>query len=166
MQAIKEHTLNSVLVPEVITKNESLEETVGILTSEWGHLMPTEDNFESELICWRQHCHGITKTKSITQLLSEDADPLFFPNVRELLCILAVLPVGSAEAERLFSCLRQVHTWLRTNMTCDRLGNLGVLALHRFDILLNIEKICSTFRSQHPRRMCSPSVLYDDSNAL
>ena len=42
--------------------------------------MPTEDNFESELIRWRQHCHGITETKSITQLLSEDADPLFFPN--------------------------------------------------------------------------------------
>ena len=130
--------------------------------------MPTEDNFESELIRWRQHCHGITETKSITQLLSEDADPLFFPNVRELLCILAVLPVGSAEAERSFSCLRQVHTWLRTTMTCDRLGNLGVLALHGFDslLLLNIEKICSTSRSQHPRRMCSPSVLYDDSNAL
>ncbi|XP_062501846.1 uncharacterized protein LOC134178950 [Corticium candelabrum] len=70
-----------VLVPEVITKNESLEETVGILTSKWGHLMPTEDNFESELIRWRQHCHGIAETKSITQLLSEDADPLFFPNV-------------------------------------------------------------------------------------
>ena len=128
--------------------------------------MPTEDNFESELIRWRQHCHGITETKSITQLLSEDADPLFFPNVRELLCILAVLPVGSAEAERSFSCLRQVHTWLRTTMTCDRLGNLGILALHGFDILLNIEKICSTFRSLHPRRMCSPSLLYDDSNAL
>ena len=155
-----------VLVPEFITKNESLEETVGILTSKWGHLMPTEDNFESELIRWRQHCHGITEIKSITQLLSEDADLLFLSNVRELLCILAVLPVGSVEAERSFSCLRQVHTWLRTTMTCDRLGNLGVLALHGFDILLNIEKICSTFRIQHPRRMCSPSVLYDDSNAL
>ena len=118
-----------VLIPEITTENESLEETVGILTSKWGHLMPTEDNFESELIRWRQHCHGITETKSITQLLSENADPLFFPNVRELLCILAVLPVGSAEAERSFSCLRQVHTWLRTTMTCDRLGNLGVLAM-------------------------------------
>ena len=39
-----------VLVQEVITKNESLEETVGMLTSKWGQLMPTEDNFESELI--------------------------------------------------------------------------------------------------------------------
>ena len=142
----REHFELCVLVPEFITKKESLEETVGILTSKWGHLMPTEDNFESELIRWRQHCHGITEIKSITQLLSEDADLLFFSNVRELLCILAVLPIGSAEAERSFSCLRQVHTWLRTTMTCDKLGNLGVLALHGFDILLNIEKICSTFR--------------------
>ena len=122
--------------------------------------MPTEDNFESELIRWKQHCNGITETKSITQIWSKDAVLLFFPNVRELLCILAVLPVGSAEVARSFSCLRQVHTWLRTTMTCDRLGNLGVLALHGFGIPLNIRRICSTFRSQHPRRMCSPSVLY------
>ena len=52
--------------------------------------------------------------------------PFFFPNVRELLCILILLPIGSAEAEISFSCLRQIHSWLCTIMTDDRLGNLGV----------------------------------------
>ena len=44
------------------------------------------------------HSNGISEEKSVTQLLCEDADPIF-PNVCELLCILAVLPIGSAEAE-------------------------------------------------------------------
>lgn len=124
-----------VLVPEVITKTESLEETVKILTSKWKHLMKTEDNFESELNQWKQHCSRIANEKSVTRLLSEDADPIFFPNIRELLYILAVLPVGSAEAERSFSCLRQIHSWLCSTMTGERLGNLGsILALHGFDI--------------------------------
>ena len=52
-----------------------------------------------------------------------------------------------------------MRTWLGTAMACDRLGNLGVLALHGFDIPLNVKRICSTFRSKHPRRMCSPLVL-------
>ena len=38
------------LVPQVITKNDDLEETGKILTSKWKHLMAIEDNFESEFI--------------------------------------------------------------------------------------------------------------------
>ena len=67
--------------------------------------------------------------------------PNLFSNIRELLCILVVLSVGSAETERSFSCLRQIHSWLRTTMTDKRLGNLRELAIQRFDILLNVDKI-------------------------
>ena len=108
-----------------------------------------------------EHCCGITNEKSLSQLLSEDSDPIFFPNIRELVCILAVLAIGSAETERSFSCLRKIHSWLCTTMTSERLGNLGILALHGFDIDLNTSKICEQFKSIHPSRMCSPSVLYD-----
>ena len=55
------------------------------------------DDLESELHRWKQHCCGITEDKSLTHLPSEDADPIFFPNVRELLCILSVLPIGSTD---------------------------------------------------------------------
>lgn len=149
------------LIPEIITRKDNLEETVEVLTSKWKHLMPMEDNFESELMRWKQHCDRITAEKSITQLLCEDCDPMFFPNIRELLCILVVLPIGSAEAERSFSCLRQLHTWLRTTMSAERLGKLGVLALHSFDVPLDTDKICATFKTKNPRKMCSASILYD-----
>ena len=148
------------LIPEVI-KRKDLQETGDVLTSKWKHLIPTEDNFESELARWKLHCDGISDEKSVTQLLCQDADPIFFPNIRELLCVLAVLPIGSTEAERSFSCLRQIHSWLRTTMTDERLGNLGVLALQGFDAQLDIDGICETFKRENHRKMCSSSVLYD-----
>ena len=125
--------------------------------------MPSEDNFESELRQWKQHCKDITEAKSVTQLLNSDADPIFYPNIRELLCILAVLPIGSTEAERSFSCLRQIHTWLRSTMTDQRLGNLGILGLHGFGsgMHINVDKCCEIFKSRNPRRMTCQSILYD-----
>ena len=116
--------------------------------------MPYEDTFDSALFHWKNHCEGLKEVKSITRLLCEDADLVFFPDVRELLCILIVLPVGSAEAERLFSCLRQIHSWL-TTMTEERLGNIVVLAVHGFNVPLNTEKICDTFIRRNSSRMSS-----------
>ena len=50
---------------------------------------------------------------------------MFFPNIRELLTILAVLQMGSTEAERL------LHTWLRNAMTSVRLSDLAdKVAMH------------------------------------
>ena len=49
-------------------------------------------------------------------LRAKPANKTFFPNVRELLIILAVLPIGSTEAGRSFSCSPRIHTWLRNAM--------------------------------------------------
>ena len=151
------------LIPEVLREVErkKLSAIASVLQLKWKHLMPYEDTFDSELFRWKNHCEGLKKAKSITRLLCEDADPVFFPNVRELLCILVVLPVGSAEAERSFSCLRQIHSWFRTPMTEERLGNIGVLVVHGFNVPLNIGKICDTFIRRYPRRMSSRSVLFE-----
>ena len=60
------------------------------------YLMQKTCNLESVFARWKVHCIGIYGEKSITLLLCQDADLIFFPNIRELLCILVVLPIGSA----------------------------------------------------------------------
>ena len=70
------------------------------LKSKWNNLLPAEDNLDSELARWKSHCSRFSATlkdKSMTHLLSEEADPIFFPNIQEFLCILAILPIGSTE---------------------------------------------------------------------
>ena len=42
-----------------------------------------------------------------------------------------------------------------------RKGWLGALAIHSFDIPLNIDNICEAFKRKHPRKMCGPSIRYD-----
>ena len=142
-------------------EREKLSAIASVLQLKWKHLMPYEDTSDSELFRWKNHCEDLKEAKSITRLHCEDADPVFFPNVREILCILAVLPVGSREAERSFSCLRQIHSWLQTTMTEERLGDIGVLAIHGFNCPLNIKIFCrkSSLKNVH-ELLLSIIILY------
>ena len=82
------------------------------------------------------------------------ADGIFFPIIRELLKLLVVLPIGSTEAERSFSCLRRLHTWLRLTTTTDRVPHLSVIAKYCNTMdALETDSICRAFVELHPRRM-------------
>ncbi|KAL1277341.1 hypothetical protein QQF64_024014 [Cirrhinus molitorella] len=54
-----------------------------------------------------------------------------FKQVEVLLRLLMVVPASSAEAERSFSGLRRLKTWLRTSMTQTRLNNLAICHVHQ-----------------------------------
>jgi hypothetical protein len=65
-----------------------------------------------------------------------------FSEVLKLSILLAVVPATSATAERSFSCLKRIKTWLRTTMGQSRLNSLAVLHAHRhiepqLDLVLN-----------------------------
>ena len=107
------------LIPAVLTvkTSEEISELAKVFQAKWEHLLPVSSALESELFRWKGYCQQkALGDVSVTGLLSSHADNLFFPNIRELLKILAVLPIGSTEAERSFSCVRRIHTWLRSRM--------------------------------------------------
>ena len=97
---------------------------------------------------------------SVSALLSKHADNIFFPNVRELLIILAVSPMESTEAERSFSSIRRIHTWLRSTMTTEQLSDLTVIAINAntvtIDKRLVYDKLCMAW---DPQRMTTHSLL-------
>ena len=55
----------------------------------------------------------------------------FYPNVHILFKLLLVLPISTATAERTFSSLRILKTWLRSTMAEERLSGLALMYLHR-----------------------------------
>ena len=125
-------------------------------------MLPVSSTLESELFRWKGYCQQkALGNVSVTGLLSSHADNLFFPNIRELLKILAVLPIGSTEAERLFSCVRRIHMWLRSRMTTDRLSDLAVIDMHCHSIHIDWDKVYNKYMAIHPRRMMSASLLHD-----
>ena len=95
-----------------------------------------------------------------SKLLAKHADNIFFPNVRELLKI-AVSLMGSTEAERSFSSIRRIHTWLRNTMTIERLSDLTVIAMHANTVTIDKRLVCDKFMAQHFRRMTTHSLLAD-----
>ena len=153
------------LIPSVITTKSSDEiaDLDDVLRRKWNHLLPLPSSFESELFRWKNYCkERDVKETSATSLLAKYADSIFFPNTRELLKILAVLPIGSTEAERSFSCVRRIHTWLRSTMTTQRLSDLACIAMHNNFIHISRDAVCQRYIAAHPRRIMSPSLLNDD----
>lgn len=54
-----------------------------------------------------------------------------FGQVQQLLKLLLTLPCSNAEAERSFSCLRRLKTYLRSSMSQERLNHVTILHVHQ-----------------------------------
>lgn len=76
-----------------------------------------------------------------------------FPAIHTLIHILATLPVSVATAERSFSTLRRLKTWLRTRMVEDcRLNGFALMHIHR-DISIDIEQVIDRFAKNKNRKL-------------
>lgn len=82
----------------------------------------------------------------------EMCDIDMFPTIHNLVHILATLPVCVATAERSFSTLRRLKTWLRTRMVEDRLNGLALMHIHR-EIAIDINKVIDRFAKSKSRRI-------------
>lgn len=56
----------------------------------------------------------------------------------------------TASAERSFSSLRRIKTWMRTKISEDRLNRLALLHAHR-DITLNSDDVIDVFAKSNRR---------------
>lgn len=83
----------------------------------------------------------------------DHCDQVYFPYVYKLLKILVTLLVSIATAERSFSTLRLLKTWLRSNMGEERLNGLALLYIHK-NMELNLENVLNRFaRSERKRKL-------------
>ena len=69
-----------------------------------------------------------------------------FGQVETLVRLLLVVPDSSSEAERSFSPLCRLKTWLRCTMTQNRLNHVAVCYIHQDKLdLLDKKSICKQF---------------------
>ena len=136
-------------------------------TQKWSHVMPLPSAFDSELLRWMNYCKGQAV------LVTSSSVTMFSPNMSELLKILAVLAIGSTEAERSFSCICRINSWLRSTMTTSRLSDLAVIAIHShttipidrrqiISIIFLPQTFCEHFMALHPRRINASSLFVDN----
>ena len=60
-----------------------------------------------------------------------EGEKLLIGEVAKLLKLAIVMPATNAVSERLLSVMRCLYTYLRTNMSQNRLNNLMVLHVHK-----------------------------------
>ena len=76
-----------------------------------------------------------------------------FKQVELLIRLLSTCPASSCEAERSFSALRHLKTYLRSTMLQGRLNSLAVCHIHKHILNeLDIIRLCSKFVSQNDYR--------------
>ncbi|KAL4104264.1 hypothetical protein QTP88_019573 [Uroleucon formosanum] len=78
---------------------------------------------------WKNIENNLKPTTAIEAL--SICDNLMYPNMYESLKILAIIPIFTATAERSFSTLRRLKTYLRNTTSESRLVGLTLLATHR-----------------------------------
>ena len=78
------------------------------------------------------------------------------PEFSKVATILAVIPATSCSAERSFSGLRRLKTYLRNTMGQNRLNSLAVVSIERSygnQVIVNsMNKIINTFGQRHGRK--------------
>lgn len=76
-----------------------------------------------------------------------------FQQVEVLVRLLLVIPITSCEAERSFSSLRRLKTWLRNTMTQERLNSVATCNVHHEYIdAIDLKILVNTFVSSTERR--------------
>jgi hypothetical protein len=73
---------------------------------------------------------NVSAVANILKKLSPDARRLF-DQIEKLVRLLLVNPASSAEAERSFSALRRLKTWLRSTMGQTRLNSTAICHIHK-----------------------------------
>lgn len=86
---------------------------------------------QAEMLHWQQkwNSQSFLPEEGIEILKACDAD--VFPSINKILQVCLTLPVSNASAERSFSSLRRLKTWLRSTMTENRLNGLALLHIHK-----------------------------------
>ena len=96
----------------------------------------------------------ITNMKSIADILNKV--PLakdIYSEIDKLLRLYLTVPVTTCTAERSFSALRRVKTYLRSSMTEERLNNVLLLHVHKEEAgNLDLKEIACMFVAANERR--------------
>ena len=85
---------------------------------------------------------------SVSETLLYLGEKRWFPNIRAILCLIAVIPASSNCCERSISRLRLIKNYLRSTMSTNRLSDLALMSIHR-NIKLDPEEVLDIFSSDY-----------------
>ena len=96
----------------------------------------------------------VTKIDTICEIMaSQECHKECLPQTHKLLQMYNSVALSSATAERTFSTMRRIKTWLQSNMTANSLSNRMFASLHKERIdHINLQKVAKEFVARSERR--------------
>ena len=93
--------------------------------------------------------------------------PAGFPDLRQVLQLALTVPVANVAAERSFSCMRRIRTYVRSSMTEDRLSALSNINIET-DLAKNIDldELVDIFSKMPNLRDCTGVLGSDNARRL
>ena len=141
------------LLPRVIG-NITNEQIATLYETYQTNLTCNLDEFKRVIARWRTRW-SITPRDQMPTSLCETLDAVnsvLYPSIDTILCIMLTMPVTSATAERSFSVLRRLKTYVRSTMNNDRkLSSLALMHIQR-DFSVDLDKAMEKFVSTKTRR--------------
>ncbi|XP_060845757.1 52 kDa repressor of the inhibitor of the protein kinase-like [Rhopalosiphum padi] len=135
--------------------NKSEEHIIEGATFYEADLPGSIDELKGEIALWQLHwTQQPVKKEKINAAIDafKETEDGYFPNIRQLLLILAILPVTTSISERSFSTLKRIKTYLRTTMGENRLNGLALLNIHK-QIDVKPEEVLDMFSKSNPRKL-------------
>ncbi|KAL4153397.1 hypothetical protein QTP88_001230 [Uroleucon formosanum] len=113
--------------------SDTFENDITGLVKKYSQLLPSFSPLLviAELKLWWTSLQNLSKIPSNLSELLNNCNENDYPNVYKLLKIVATLPITTATAERSFSTIRRLKTYLRNTMAENRLNGLAQLNIHR-----------------------------------
>ena len=113
------------------------------------------NKLRSEFDLWKQRWINSAEAELPKSAIDSVAacNESLYPNVAVLLQVLATLPVTTATAERSFSTLKRLKTYLRSSMADDRLTSLALIHVHAETIPIDAAEVIDKFALSGPHKL-------------
>lgn len=139
---------------------KDIAELIECLVRRFGRILPgnkelQKSKLKAEVALWQQQwkMQKTTRTQVLSALETlSNCDKDIYPTIHILLRVLCTLPATNASAERSFSSLRRIKTWLRTTMLQKRLNGLALLNIN-YDIAVEPEEVIERFSKMSKHRI-------------
>ena len=140
------------LLDDPIMSNSEIQEVSAFYSPDW-----SAPGLSRERLQWFARCSSNSVQPSVENLRSAMVtSPVFAdiaPNLHVVLVTYIVLPISSCEAERSFSMLRRLKTYLRATQTQKRLNNLAIINSHQtIAETVDLQKILEEFTDRYQAR--------------
>lgn len=143
------------ILPYIIVDidEKSINESIEIILMQWPVISDVCNQIvEKEALLWKlKWIESYEKPRTFIDSLNF-CDKTFFPNVHNILKVCATIPVTVASAERSFSTLKRIKTYLRNATGETRLNSLAALSIYR-EFEVNTEEVLDIFCEKNRRMM-------------